>query len=212
MQPPVEILSIGLLAPAYYLRVGLRSVLEALPGVQIVFDGASLAELDGKPGFRVLVSAGRAADHPDLARFLRDADPGIGILLLVEEPPGVNSFSRLRQRPWSVLSIEAGPDELAAALSALRAGLWSVDPALAGALLPVSPLTVTGTPEEELTPRELDVLQLLGRGLANKQIAATLHLSENTVKFHIAAIYGKFGVGNRAEAVLQGARRGLISL
>jgi DNA-binding NarL/FixJ family response regulator len=56
------------------------------------------------------------------------------------------------------------------------------------------------------------VLGLLARGLSNKQIARELHISEHTVKFHISALYAKLGVGNRAEAVSQGARHGLISL
>jgi DNA-binding NarL/FixJ family response regulator len=65
---------------------------------------------------------------------------------------------------------------------------------------------------EPLTARESEVLGLLGRGLSNKMIARELHISEHTVKFHISSIYSKLGVSNRAEAVSQGARHGLISL
>src|SRR5215217_5697573 len=65
---------------------------------------------------------------------------------------------------------------------------------------------------EPLTAREGEVLGLLGRGLSNKMIARELHISEHTVKFHISSIFSKLGVSNRAEAVSQGARYGLISL
>ena len=65
---------------------------------------------------------------------------------------------------------------------------------------------------EELTDREGEILQLLARGLANKQIAAHLGISEHTVKFHVSAIYSKLGVTNRTEAVSRGARLGLIVL
>jgi DNA-binding NarL/FixJ family response regulator len=65
---------------------------------------------------------------------------------------------------------------------------------------------------EELTARESEVLQLLAQGLANKQIALALGISEHTVKFHISSIYAKLGVTNRTEAVTQGARLGLIVL
>ena len=63
-----------------------------------------------------------------------------------------------------------------------------------------------------LTARESEVLDLLGHGLSNKMIARELHISEHTVKFHISSVYSKLGVSNRAEAVSQGARHGLISL
>ena len=65
---------------------------------------------------------------------------------------------------------------------------------------------------EDLTSRELEVLSLLAEGLANKQIAYELEISEHTVKFHISSIYTKLGVTNRTEAVMTGARLGLIAL
>lgn len=65
---------------------------------------------------------------------------------------------------------------------------------------------------EPLTPRELEVLTLLAEGLSNKGIAERLAISDQTVKFHVAAIYGKLGAANRADAVRRAARRGLITL
>ena len=65
---------------------------------------------------------------------------------------------------------------------------------------------------EPLTPREIEVLRLLSLGLANKEIAARLGISEHTVKFHLSAIYSKLGAANRAEAVRRGLQRGLIPL
>jgi len=56
------------------------------------------------------------------------------------------------------------------------------------------------------------VLELLSQGFSNRLIAGELHISEHTVKFHISSLYTKLAVNNRAEAVSQGARRGLISL
>jgi DNA-binding CsgD family transcriptional regulator len=66
--------------------------------------------------------------------------------------------------------------------------------------------------EEPLTARELEVLGLLAEGLPNKGIAARLGISDQTVKFHLAAIMGKLGAANRVETVRQAVRRGLISL
>jgi NarL family two-component system response regulator YdfI len=67
-------------------------------------------------------------------------------------------------------------------------------------------------PEEPLTPREHDVLELVAEGLSNKAIGARLGISDQTVKFHVASICGKLGVANRTEAVRRALRRGLITL
>ena len=65
---------------------------------------------------------------------------------------------------------------------------------------------------EMLTPREVQVLELLAEGLSNKAIAQRLAISDQTVKFHVAAICGKFGAANRTDAVRRAVRRGLITL
>src|SRR5438046_2020593 len=65
---------------------------------------------------------------------------------------------------------------------------------------------------EALTPREIQVLELLAEGLPNKAIAARLGVSDQTVKFHVAAISGKLGAANRTDTVRRAVRRGLITL
>jgi|SRR6185295_12700234 len=65
---------------------------------------------------------------------------------------------------------------------------------------------------EPLTPREVQVLELLAEGLPNKAIAARLGVSDQTVKFHVAAISGKLGAVNRTDAVRRAIRLGLITL
>jgi len=65
---------------------------------------------------------------------------------------------------------------------------------------------------EPLTRREVEVLELLAEGLANKAIAECLTISDQTVKFHVASIYGKLGAANRTDAVRRAVRRGLITL
>lgn len=63
---------------------------------------------------------------------------------------------------------------------------------------------------ESLSPREREVLQLMARGLQNKEIAAELVISERTVKFHVSSILGKLGAGNRTEAVTMALQQRLI--
>jgi DNA-binding NarL/FixJ family response regulator len=67
-------------------------------------------------------------------------------------------------------------------------------------------------PIEPLTPRELEVIALLAEGLPNKAIAARLNISDQTVKFHVASIYGKLGAANRTDAVRRALRRGIVTL
>jgi DNA-binding NarL/FixJ family response regulator len=66
--------------------------------------------------------------------------------------------------------------------------------------------------DEPLTPREVEVLALLSEGLSNKLIATRLGISDQTVKFHVAAVCGKLGAANRTDAVRRGVRRGLVAL
>ena len=65
---------------------------------------------------------------------------------------------------------------------------------------------------DALTPREREVLEMLAEGLSNKEIAWRIKISEHTVKFHIASIFGKLGASTRTEAVMQGIRRGLVMI
>jgi DNA-binding CsgD family transcriptional regulator len=69
-----------------------------------------------------------------------------------------------------------------------------------------------GAAGESLTPREVQVMELLAEGLSNKTIAARLGISDQTVKFHVASISGKLGAANRTDAVRRAVRRGLIAL
>jgi len=97
-------------------------------------------------------------------------------------------------------------------LAAARAGDGDVDAFLIASI----GHTDARSPDEEvveaLTPREIEVLELLAEGLPNKAIAARLSISDQTVKFHVAAICGKLGAANRTDAVRRAVRRGLIAL
>ncbi len=66
--------------------------------------------------------------------------------------------------------------------------------------------------DEPLTPREIEVLELLGEGLPNKAVAGRLGISDQTVKFHVASILAKLGASNRTDAVRRALQRGLISV
>jgi DNA-binding NarL/FixJ family response regulator len=131
--------------------------------------------------------------------------------VLLEDLDGETGARALRAGARAVLPRDASPEEIRAAVRAAAAGLASLPAPVATALLDGARASVE--PEDHvLTPRELEILTLLGEGLVNKQIAERLGISEHTVKTHLAAIYEKLQASNRAEAVATGLRRGLIML
>jgi DNA-binding NarL/FixJ family response regulator len=109
-----------------------------------------------------------------------------------------------------VVGRDAGPERLAAALDALRAGLTVLDETFSeGALRRQD---AGDALVEPLTKREREVLTLLAEGLTNRKIADRLRISEHTAKFHVNAVMGKLGVQTRAEAVVRAVRLGLLVL
>ena len=103
-------------------------------------------------------------------------------------------------------------ESLVAALSAVVQGLAVIDPVLAASIFPSGDRPPAEPLLEELTPRELEVLQLLADGLTNRAIADRLQISEHTVKFHVNTILGKLGAQGRTEAVVRAIRQGLVLL
>lgn len=199
---------VSVVAASVASRVGLRVLLSS-ENIEVVGEGATLDELRHAPLSEadVAVVQGSSAPRPlVLPARLR------GILWLLDDaaeavPPATSTA-------WGALPSDSTPEELVAAVRALHSGLLVVHPTLGSRLL-VRQSTFDAEsepPVEPLTARELEVLQLIGQGLANKQIADRLHISEHTVKFHVSAIYAKLNVASRTEAVRAGARRGLIML
>lgn len=200
-------------APTPTLRAGLRSMLADVEAADLLVVGEagsssgpvpepSLSEADV-----VLVADEELLEETALSV----SEDGTQSLLLLSEDEGATSRLRaLSLRGWGVVAPDAPAEELGAAVAAVAQGLTVLPRTLAERLLD-EPAAVEEL-SEPLTARESEVLDLLGHGLSNKMIARQLHISEHTVKFHISSLYSKLGVGNRAEAVSQGARRGLISL
>jgi len=203
------------LAPTIAVRAGLRALLDANAQIEVMAEAANLGELETLPvGVDVLVGTFTAIPTTDLAEFLQEVEPAPALLLLTDSPAELQEYTRLPLRAWGALPLDASENELAAAVLALHEGL------VVGSLPLMQPLTdqvvlTSGNADlivEELTARETEVLQLLAYGLANKQIAYELDISEHTVKFHVSSIYTKLGATNRTEAVRLGVRLGLIVL
>lgn len=216
-----------IISPVPAVRAGLQSMLrETLPGgspltsldsgsTQILFISEApylSSELDFGEVDILLVTADSLSTELLDQTWTDYAD--LPILLLVANRSEIPADFPGGLSSWGLLPLESTADELAAALNALYEGLLVISPAFASIdLLKTSRPEYPGdSPEHHLTGRELEVLRHLADGLANKQIAAALGISEHTVKFHISSIYSKFGVSNRAEAVRFGLSHGLVPL
>ena len=110
--------------------------------------------------------------------------------------------------PLALLAPEAGAETLCAALAAVLQGLSVRDAAHASTWGP----SVIAGEHEPLTPRELEVFELLGKGLSNRDIGGVLGISAHTAKYHVGQILAKVGAATRAEAVRSGLQMGLIGL
>jgi len=198
------------------VRAGLRALLSDGERVEVIAEAASLMDLAPlPPETDVLVLETPEAARSDLESVLPSANtPGI-LFLVRDEPVPIQLIRGMSVRSWGILSLDANAEELLAAIGALNEGLLAGAPELMTPLLfhlPDSEKLLADPMLESLTDRENEVLQLLAQGLANKQIALTLSISEHTVKFHISAIYAKLGATNRTEAVRLGLLRGLVVL
>jgi DNA-binding NarL/FixJ family response regulator len=98
---------------------------------------------------------------------------------------------------------DAEPEMLLAAVRAVVRGKTFIDPSVAGRL---------GDSPDDLTARELDVLRQLALGRSNKEIGDALHISDETVKTHVGHVLSKLQVENRAQAIVQALKRGLVTL
>lgn len=179
------------------LRAGLRALLSSDTTIKVVNDSME-DELEAD----VILTP---ASHASLLDYDRGDSPAAAILFLSDDPLNVNELRRA-PRTWGILPTDASAEELCAAVRALSQGLIVGTPTL---LFESESEPLTQGP---LTDREGEVLGLLSRGLANKQIAAALGISEHTVKFHVSSIYQKLNVTNRTEAMREGLRGGWIVL
>lgn len=211
---------VALVAPALALRAGLTALLSAGEGVQVVKEGAALVDvLPLPPETSVLLLATVQDPLSELRKALRDHE-GLSVLFLVpEESTPLQLPIGLSPHPWGVLPLESSTEELLAAIQALNEGLIVGTPSFLEPFIIHQPeieiASGTGSEDtlmEPLTERESQVLGLIAQGLANKQIALTLGISEHTVKFHISSIYSKLGAASRTEAVRLGVLQGLVAL
>ncbi len=195
------------------VREGIVALLEDEPDITIVGEatnGVEAIDLFGtlQPDVVLMDLQMPVLDGPEATRRIRQDYPEARILVLTTYATDEFIFKALRAGAQGYLLKDTSADELLAAGHPIHQGRTSLAPAVAARL--VAGISTGG--QEPLTPRELEVLTLLGQGRSNNEIAIELTIAPRTTKVHVQNILGKLGAANRTEAVSMAVRQKLISL
>jgi len=140
----------------------------------------------------------------DTTRRILAAAPSVRVIALTASVDEARLIGALRAGACGYVRKDADPETLLAAVRAVATGKTYIDPAVGRQLM--------ASGSDDLTPREAEVLGHLARGLSNRQIAAALDIGDETVKTHVANLLAKLGVDNRAQAIVQAIKLGLVAL
>jgi DNA-binding NarL/FixJ family response regulator len=202
------------------VRSGLRAFLNGEPDLVVVGDAAdgeqALATIEGlegtgaRPDVVVMDLKMERGDGIEATREIRARYDDVKVVVLTSFGDDEWVHAALRAGASGYLLKDADADEVAFAVRAAHRGELQLDPAVAGRLtaaLLAAP--AEGEKTADLTPRELDVLRLIGAGEPNKAIAAALGISERTTRSHVSSILSKLELTSRTQAALWAAREGV---
>lgn len=201
------------------VRTGLRGILRARFGFEIVGElasGAGVVEAaaDLEPDVVVMDVRMPGVDGVSATRLLREVDGAPPVLVLTTFEDEEILAGALRAGAAGFLLKGVPAEDLQRAVRGVAGGESWLDPAVTGRVLSAyrdGPTPVLPGPEAELlTPREREVLALIGQGLSNTEIAGELTLGEGTVKTHIGHIFTKLDLRDRAAAVVFAFDHGLV--
>lgn len=226
-----EITTVFIVAASPIARAGLEAVLQTdaefmVTGTAAEISAAPSDSLIGQTVDVLLVNVEQQNEIDGLTEFLNDGgedtnSPFVVALLSTYFQNSEQAIGLLQNGVRGILPHEATAGEIIAAIGAVANNLVVAPPEVLETLLSsilveeYSPNAAGGylnETVENLTAREREILEFLVEGESNKVIAYRLNISEHTVKFHVASIFGKLGVNTRTEAVTQALRRGLILL
>ncbi|TQJ31311.1 response regulator transcription factor [Microbacterium sp. SLBN-146] len=183
------------------VREGLAAVLTVDGDIDVVAlaangaDAVALVE-EFTPDVVVMDLSMPVMDGVTATRGVRAASPDTRVLVLTSFTDRERVRRALEAGATGYQLKDAEPADLRVAVRAVRAGHAPLDARIAGALLP------SERPDEQLSAREREVLELVAQGLANKQIASLLGISERTVKAHLGNVFREIGVADRTSAAM----------
>jgi two-component system, NarL family, response regulator LiaR len=189
----------------------LRAYLESFDGLRVVGVAASGEELlahlgEWKPDvvLQDLLMPG-GLDGIQTTRAILERAPSVKVIALTASTDEARMMGVLRAGASGYVRKDAEPEILLAAVRAVARGRTYIDPSVSNQIL------ASGRPDD-LTPREMDVLRHLALGRSNKEIGTTLAIGDETVKSHVGHLLAKLQVENRAQAIVQALKRGLVTL
>ena len=199
-------------------RAGLAQLLNEDPRVEVVglaVNGAEAVKLTAKlkPDVVLMDLKMPIVDGIEATRQITEADPTAKVLVLTTFETDSDVIQALKAGASGYVLKDSSAQAIVSSVVAVMAGEKVMASAVANRVLDM--LSGTTTPKEfynGLTNREIEILKLLANGMANKQIAYRLKISEKTVRNHVSNTYEKLGIYDRSQAVLYAVRKGLVEL
>jgi len=194
------------------VREGLRTFLELQDGIEVAGEAAdgheAISEAERlRPDVVLMDLVMPRLDGVAAMRELRRRVPATRVIILTSFLDDERLLPAVRAGAAGYLLKNVQPQELTRAIELAAAGEAMIDPAVAARLVDALVDDRVGE-QPELTPREHEVLDLIGRGFANKRIARELGIAEKTVKTHVSHVLAKLGVSDRTQAALYAAHGG----
>jgi NarL family two-component system response regulator LiaR len=198
------------------VREGLRTFLQLQDGIEVIGEAGDGEEAVRqaerlRPDVILMDLVMPRLDGVGAMRELRRRLPASRVIVLTSFADDDRILPAIQAGAAGYLLKNVQPQELARAVRAAHAGEALLDPAVAARLVEAIAQTPGEHPAERLTPRERQVLELIGRGLSNKRIARELGVAEKTVKTHVGHVLAKLGVADRTQAALYAVRNGLLT-
>jgi DNA-binding NarL/FixJ family response regulator len=195
------------------VRDGLRGMLESQPDFEVVgeaINGAEAVYLASslKPEVMLMDLRMPVMDGVSAIQEIKSTQPQVQILVLTTYDSDADILPAIEAGATGYLLKDASREELYAGIRATARGESVLAPGVAAKLIG----RMRAPAEEQLTLRELEVLQLVAEGDSNKEIASRLHISQATVKSHLIHIFGKLGVSDRTAAVTEALKGGILRL
>jgi two-component system, NarL family, response regulator LiaR len=197
------------------VREGLRTFLQTQEGVEVAGEAADgneaiEAAASLRPDVILMDLVMPELDGVGAMRTLRERVPDARVIVLTSFLDEDKLLPAIRAGAAGYLLKNAEPKEVTRAVRAAHAGEALLDPVVAARLVETLAADGDADPIDRLTPREREVLVLIGRGFPNKRIAQELGVAEKTVKTHVGHVLAKLGVTDRTQAAVFAVRAGLI--